>query len=106
MTPNLQYAVARDALCIYGFEFLKEFLIEGGMRDTQDCIDFCAKKGIQPDTELVGLKLDGRVVMLWTWIPDEVDWCSSGFMMMPMGVRCGFQTISKGDRGPDWGSVR
>merc|ERR1711936_172868 len=25
----------------------------GGMRDTQDCIDFCAKKGIQPDTELV-----------------------------------------------------
>merc|ERR1712130_711344 len=25
----------------------------GGMRDTQDCIDFCAAKGIQPDTELV-----------------------------------------------------
>ena len=63
MTPNLQYAVARDALCIYGFEFLKENLIEGGMRDTQDCIDFCAKKGIQPDTELVRLKLDGRDVV-------------------------------------------
>merc|ERR1711936_804973 len=25
----------------------------GGMRDTQDCINFCAAKGIQPDTELV-----------------------------------------------------
>merc|ERR1719184_694358 len=25
----------------------------GGMRDTQDCINFCAAKGIQPDTEMV-----------------------------------------------------
>jgi len=25
----------------------------GGMRDTQDCINFCAEKGIQPDTEMV-----------------------------------------------------
>ena len=33
------------------------------MRDTQDCIDFCAKKGIQPDTELVRLKLDGRDIV-------------------------------------------
>ena len=63
MTPNLQYAVARDALCIQEFQFLNENLIEGGMRDTQDCIDFCAKKGIQPDTELVGLKLDDRDVV-------------------------------------------
>ena len=29
----------------------------GGMKDTQDCIDFCAAKGIQPDTELVGFFL-------------------------------------------------
>ena len=26
----------------------------GGMKDTQDCINFCAEKGIQPDTEMVG----------------------------------------------------
>ena len=59
----LQYAVALVALCIWAFQFLNENLIEGGMRDTQDCIDFCAKKGIQPDTELVGIKLDDRDVV-------------------------------------------
>ena len=26
----------------------------GGMKDTQDCIDFCAERGILPATELVG----------------------------------------------------
>ena len=25
----------------------------GGLRDTQEVMDYCAKKGIKPDTELV-----------------------------------------------------
>ena len=53
------------------------------MRDTQDCINFCAKKGIQPDTELVGLKLDDPDV------EDDVNGCKHGFLMKSIGVNLG-----------------
>ena len=58
------------------------------MRDTQDCIDFCAKKGIQPDTELVRLKLDGRDVvnvgsrwsrLMFGWVHDDANGHEVGF---------------------------
>ena len=58
------------------------------MRDTQDCIDFCAKKGIQPDTELVRLKLDGRDVvnvgsqwsrLMFVWVHDDANGHEVGF---------------------------
>ena len=58
------------------------------MRDTQDCIDFCAKKGIQPDTELVRLKLDGRDIvnldsrwsrLMFVWVHDDVNGHEVGF---------------------------
>ena len=54
------------------------------MRDTQDCIDFCAKKGIQPDTELVKLKLDDPDV------EDDVNnGCERGFLMKSIDVNLG-----------------
>ena len=53
------------------------------MRDTQDCIDFCAKKGIQPDTELVELKLDDPDV------EDDVNGYERGFLIRSIDVNLG-----------------
>ena len=52
-------------ILIYGISVTDDIIIDiggysllGGMRDTQECIDFCAMKGIQPETELVEQNLE------------------------------------------------
>ena len=68
----------------------------GGMKDTQDCINFCAEKGILPDTEMVGSWYDWSVMMMMTiWLlQSDLEGTSTMTLMMMMMIYIGAGFLS------------